>query len=727
MDKKSSFSENDIDIMDNTGQIDLEDLFDLNDIQKLQDEFARATGVATIITRPDGVPITRPGNFTRLCNDIIRKSKKGCENCYKSDAVIGRLCIDGPVIQPCLSGGLWDAGAGITVGGKHIANWLIGQVRNEAQTEEKMRSYAREIGVDEEKVIAAFREVPSMTKERFANIAQMLFTIANQLSTLAYQNLQRARFIAERKKADQTLRRERERLQFIIDAARLGTWEWNFQTNETIFNETWAELIGYKLEDLAPHSYKTWEQLLHPEDLPKAKMLLALCAEGKMPDYECEFRMRHKDGHWVWILDRGRIMRRDNTGKPLLMFGTHTDITARKMAEEEQKNLQAQLYQAQKMESVGRLAGGVAHDFNNMLGAILGFSELAMLGLDKSQRLFTYMQEIRKAAERSAGLTRQLLAFARRQDVILKVLDLNVIVEGILKMLQRIIGEDIELAWLPCGVPAVVEVDPSQVDQILANLCVNARDAIGDTGKLTIETDVVNFDQEYCALHAGYVPGDYVLLAVSDNGHGMDSETLSHLFEPFFTTKAVGKGTGLGLATVYGIVKQNNGFINVYSEPGQGTTFKIYLPRHVSTALSVPGDKIVKSSPHGHETILLVEDEPMLLEITQNMLEHHGYHVLPAASPCEAIRLAQEYTEKINLLLTDVIMPEMNGRDLARNLLSIRPDLTCLFMSGYTANVIANHGVLDEGMFFIQKPFSSKDLAAKIREIFGSLNDSAGA
>jgi CheY-like chemotaxis protein len=251
----------------------------------------------------------------------------------------------------------------------------------------------------------------------------------------------------------------------------------------------------------------------------------------------------------------------------------------------------------------------------------------------------------------------------------------------------------------------------------LANLCVNARDAIGETGKVTIETSNVVVDEACCAGYAGAVPGNFVLLALSDNGRGMDRETLSHLFEPFFTTKAVGKGTGLGLATVYGIVKQNSGFVNVYSEPGHGTTFKMYLPRYVAKGGQLPQPEVAKSAATGHETILLVEDEPMILEMTRVMLENMGYTVLPAVSPGEAIRLALEHAGEIHLLMTDVVMPEMNGRDLARNLLSLYPDLKRLFMSGYTANIIAHHGVLDEGVQFIQKPFTMQDLTAKIRNV----------
>jgi signal transduction histidine kinase/ActR/RegA family two-component response regulator len=392
------------------------------------------------------------------------------------------------------------------------------------------------------------------------------------------------------------------------------------------------------------------------------------------------------------------------------------DITERKQVEEEKAKLQSQLLQAQKMESIGRLAGGVAHDFNNMLGVILGHAEMAMEQVDSSQMIHADLQEIKKAAQRSTDLTRQLLAFARKQTVSPKVLNLNVTVGAMLNMLQRLIGEDIHLAWVPCANTWPVKVDPSQIDQILANLCVNARDAIDGVGKVTIETGNAIFDEVYCAEHTGFTMGEYTLLAVSDDGCGMDKETLSKLFEPFFTTKETGKGTGLGLATVYGIVKQNEGFINVYSEPDQGTTFKIYLSRYIGKAEHVWVTGLKEPAMRGEETVLVVEDEPAIMRLSKRMLENQGYQVLAAASPGEAIRLAEAYAGEIQLLMTDVVMPEMNGRDLAKKMHSMYPNIKRLFMSGYTANVIAHHGVLDEGVHFIQKPFSIKELAAKVRE-----------
>lgn len=382
--------------------------------------------------------------------------------------------------------------------------------------------------------------------------------------------------------------------------------------------------------------------------------------------------------------------------------------------------LEAQLYQAQKMESVGRLAGGVAHDFNNMLSVILGHSEMALEQMNRSNPLFDGLHEIRKAAERSADLTRQLLAFARKQQVTPMVLELNETVEGILNMLRRLIGEGIDLNWMPGPDIWPVKLDPSQIDQILANLCVNARDAIENVGKITIQTRNSVLHETYFTDYPDFIPGKYVILTVSDDGCGMEQETLDKLFEPFFTTKVTGKGTGLGLATVYGIVKQNNGFINVQSKPGHGSTFNIYFKRHTPGTAAVKKESTSESIEHGDETILLVEDESTILKITSMMLEHLGYTVLTASSPEEAIRMAGEKSGEIHLLITDVVMPGMNGRDLAIKLQSIYPHIRQLYMSGYTSNIIADHGVLYEGVHFLQKPFTNQKLSSKVREALNS-------
>jgi len=402
----------------------------------------------------------------------------------------------------------------------------------------------------------------------------------------------------------------------------------------------------------------------------------------------------------------GKPVLQDN--RVVMVRGSMQDITDR-------VRLEAQLLQAQKMESVGRLAGGVAHDYNNMLSVIIGYAEMALDKVPAGTPLHEDLREILNAGKRSAEITRQLLAFARKQTVNPRVLDLNATVEGMLKMLRRLLGEDLDLTWQPAAGLWPVKIDPTQVDQILANLCVNARDAIKGVGKVTLETGNVTFDENYCADHAGFTPGDFVLLAVSDNGRGMDSETLDMIFEPFFTTKEPGRGTGLGLATVYGIVKQNNGFINAYSEPGAGTTFKIYLPRHADGIAERKKDRAPAPGMGRGETILLVEDEPTILQMSRTMLERLGYRVLAANTAAAAMALAEENAGSIDLLITDVVMPEMNGRELAGRLEAFCPNLRVLFMSGYTANVIARHGVLDKGLFFIQKPFSREQLAANVR------------
>ena len=310
-----------------------------------------------------------------------------------------------------------------------------------------------------------------------------------------------------------------------------------------------------------------------------------------------------------------------------------------------------------------------------------------------------------------------MLTFARKQTIVPVVLDLNEMVEGMLKMLRRLIGEDIDLVWIPGKHPCPVKMDPVQVDQMLANLCVNSRDAIEDVGNVTIETGYAVFDETYCADHFGFVEGDYVMLTVSDDGCGMDKETLDQIFDPFFTSKDTGRGTGLGLSMVHGIVQQNNGFINVYSEPGNGTTFKIYLPRYAGQDVDRRRDRREKIPPGRGETVLVVEDEPALLTLDKMMLEQLGYRVLIASTPGEAVRLAEKHAGEIQLVITDVVLPEMNGRDLALRIQSLYPGIKILFMSGYTADVIAHRGVLDEGVSFIQKPFSMKDMAFKVREI----------
>jgi PAS domain S-box-containing protein len=400
----------------------------------------------------------------------------------------------------------------------------------------------------------------------------------------------------------------------------------------------------------------------------------------------------------------------NDQGEILYSISVQRDIT-------EQQELESQFRHAQKMEAVGKLAGGVAHDFNNALAVILGYAELALAKVDPAHSPHAELKQIHHAGLRAADITRQLLAFARKQAIAPRVIDLNENVARMLKMLGRLVGEDINLAWMPGQGLWPVKIDPAQIDQILANLSVNARDAIAGVGKVTIETKNVEFDEAYCREHAGFLPGQYVMLAVSDNGCGMGKEVLDHLFEPFFTTKAVGEGTGLGLATVYGIVRQNEGFINVCSDPGQGSTFKIYLSRYAGPVAAQPEETPAEPPRGKAETVLLVEDEPAMLSLGRELLDRLGYVVLAAGTPGEAVRKAEEHAGEVHLLITDVIMPEMTGPALADRLLARRPNIKLLFMSGYTADVIAHRGVLAEGVPLIEKPFTLKDLAIKVQQV----------
>jgi signal transduction histidine kinase len=388
----------------------------------------------------------------------------------------------------------------------------------------------------------------------------------------------------------------------------------------------------------------------------------------------------------------------------------------RERVEQALRQSEEQLRQAQKMEAVGRLAGGIAHDFNNFLTVITGRSQLLLEGLDSSDPLMRHARVIERTTERAAALTRQLLAFSRKQVVEPRVLDLNTILSGLHPMLRQLIGENIDFATVARAVPGLVRADPGQLEQVLLNLVVNARDAMPNGGRITIETAEVELDEHYARWHVGTEPGPHVLIAVSDTGIGMDAETRSRIFEPFFTTKERGKGTGLGLATVYGIVKQIGGSIWVYSEPGLGTTFKVYLPSAARAATSGE-EPPAPAPPSGHETILVVEDEAEVLDLAREVLRMSGYTVLGAAQPALAIELCRRHAGPIDLLLTDVVMPQMSGRALAGELTGMRPDMRVLYTSGYTDDAIVQHGVLDPDIAFLQKPYSPIGLARKVREV----------
>jgi len=516
--------------------------------------------------------------------------------------------------------------------------------------------------------------------------------------------------ITERKRAENLIRESEQRYRMLVEESPDGIGI--FQDGKLVFiNSGAVRALGYQSKE-EMLGLKV-EQLIHANDLEGALDRVRRRLSGETGMYPTEIRYLRADGSHIPV----EVVATPITfkGKPAVQFIAR-DISARKRAEEERNKLQLQLHQAQKMESIGRLAGGVAHDFNNMLQVILSYASLASQDVPADSPVLHFLSEIEKAASRAAALTRQLVTFARKQAIRPLVLDMNEAIQGTLNMLARLMGEDIELAWVPGQNLWHVKIDPAQLDQLVANLLVNARDAITGPGKVTIETANVVLDEAYVAAHAESMPGEHVLLAISDTGCGMDKETLSHLFEPFFTTKEKGKGSGLGLSIVHGIVKQNGGFINVYSEPGKGTTFKIYLPRAHGEPKTLPQPKHYHL-PRGNETVLIVEDEPQILETCKSILLESGYSVLTARTAYDALDLLKEHNGQIHLLITDVVLPGMNGKELEQKLVKMYPGLKTLFMSGYTENAIVQNGVLEPGVSFLSKPFSPSELIEKTREV----------
>ena len=509
----------------------------------------------------------------------------------------------------------------------------------------------------------------------------------------------------ERRQAETALRESEERYRTLVEGVRDVIFALSPEGTITSLNPAFETITGWRREEWVGQPFET---LVHAEDLPFALELLGRVVRGDLRPVS-QFRVATAKGDYR--MGEFSATPQLLEGRLIGILGIGRDVT-------ERVQLEQQLRQAQKMEAVGRLAGGIAHDFNNILTAITGYADLLLEDLRPTDSRHQDVAEIRKAADRAAGLTRQLLAFSRQQVLQPSVIDVKVLVGDLEKMLGRLLGEDVKLGTRLAPETGRVKADPGQLEQVLMNLAVNARDAMPHGGKLTLETSNVDLSEGYAADHYPARPGPYVMIAVTDTGTGMSEETQAHMFEPFFTTKEKGKGTGLGLATVYGIIKQSGGFIWVYSELGHGTTFKIYLPRVGESADLAKGPAPSRTrAARGSETVLLAEDETPVRAVARQVLERHGYTVLEAPSAEAALDIAARYSGAIHLLLTDVIMPGLSGRELATRLAHLRPEARVIFMSGYTDDAVTRHGVLEPGLAYLQKPFTPDTLGQKVREV----------
>lgn len=537
-----------------------------------------------------------------------------------------------------------------------------------------------------------------------------LFPVEINVGYLSYDEFEYAcaftRDITERKRSEEALRESEERWQFALEGSGDGLWDWDVPGKKIYLSKQYKEMIGYTDDEL-PDSLGEWESRLHPDDKADIYAKLNSHLEGKTPVYISQYRFRSKDGSYKWILDRGKVITRTDDGKPLRVIGIHTDIT-------ERKHLESQLLQSQKMEAVGTLAGGVAHDFNNLLSAIMGYASLLQMKMDKHDPLYSYAAHILTSSEKAANLTQSLLAFSRKQVIDLKPVALNDTVDKLHKLLERLIPEDVDFKVDKIDERLIVMADVGQLDQVIMNLVTNARDAMPRGGRLTIRIDRAAANSRFMTTNKSVDLSDHALIEISDTGIGMDKKTIEKIFEPFYTTKELGRGTGLGLSIVYGIIKQHNGYIDVRSQPGEGSVFSVYLPL---VWMEPEDDRDISQIVGGIETILIAEDNKELCQLSTRVLRDHGYSVLAAMDGSAAVDMFRQHSSEIALIILDVVMPRMNGKEAYEAIRKIDPSAKVIFTSGYTDDIIVERGVENEQYDFLNKPLTPATLLKKIREV----------
>lgn len=687
--------------LDFSGELTLSDLFNMEELQELQDMVSTATGVAAVITTTDGHPITRASNFCRLCRDIIRQTPKGCANCYRSDAMLGRHNPGGPIVCPCLSGGLWDAGVSITVGDRHIANWLIGQVRDSTQTEEKMLHYAAQIDADPAEFLSAFREVPSMTREQFVKIAEMVFHIAHYLSDMAYQNVQQARFITERKQAEERLRHSEENLRATLDSIGDAVIATDTAGLITRLNPIAEQLTGWKQDEALGRPLDEVFHIISSETRqPAENPAWRVLQTGVVVGLANHTLLLNRNGEEYQIAHSGAPIR-DNEEQTTGVVLVFRDVS-------EEYALQEQLLHSRKMDAIGQLAGGVAHDFNNMLCGILGSAELLEQQVGDNPQAKQHIDLIVTASRRAADLTNKLLSFARKGKAISTPLDAHEPLQEAVALLQRSVDKQVVIQLELKAKRSILIGDDTQLQNAFLNLGLNAAQAMQQGGTLSFTSDNVTLSKSDCLENNfDLMPGIYLRILVSDTGDGIRAEHLKRIFDPFFTTKEPGKGTGLGLPAVYGTIQQHHGEITVQSTWGKGTTFTLLLP----VCEEMPQDRRSMDNKlvHGQGKILVVDDEEIMRTTAGAMVRALGYSVMTAPSGLEALELLGG--EKFDLVLLDLMMPGMNGRECFAKMRQAYPDCRIVFSSGFPQGD-ALQEYYDKGLSgFLRKPFQSAELS----------------
>ena len=694
------------------------DIVNTDDIQTMMNLFYELTGFPIGIIDVSNHILVATG-WQEICTRFHRKHPETCSKCFESDRHIKSFLDEGRYVEYKCKNGLWDIAQPIIIEGQHLANIFLGQFLYEDETLNRdfFIRQAQKYGFDKTAYLNALERLPIFSRETVKKVMKFYVKLAHILSEQGLANLNLMNEIENRKRVETALRITDERLNQALQATDTGIVDFHPQSGELYFSPHWYTLLGYGQNEIS-NRLEAWVSLIHPEDRPHVVDSLEHFLRNGGEAYHIEFRLQTKAGDWRWIRCSGKPYEWDREGNIIRMIGTHTDITVHKQMED-------QLLQSQKMESIGTLTGGIAHDFNNLLTVINGNVELILMDLDEENPLYNEIHQILQAGRKAEGLTRQLLAFSRKQVYQPQVVGINQLITGLDKMMRRLISENIHMEIRLGDDIQRIKADPGQIEQILVNLIVNARDAINARTQpngaktITIETGQQYLNDAYVAHHPGSRTGLHIFFSVTDTGAGIREEVKNRIFEPFYTTKTLGKGTGLGLATVYGIVQQNRGSISVSSEPEQGTTFTIYWPCATEADRVKPAEIRKETEMKGNGTLLVVEDEAGVRNFTCQALRKMGYSVYDAAHGKAALTLTMEKNLAPDLLITDVIMPEMNGKELADEMSRRFPGIRILYVSGYTDDCMVNDGELDAGIHFIQKPYSAKALKLKVNEVLG--------